>query len=218
MVPRADVSPDVSWFLAVNRVARATPALHPLVAAYALWAGPTLLVLVVAVVWWRARRTPDPVPAVTTTVLIGIGTVVALLVCQDLVSGLIARARPCTELPGVQVLLTCSPDFSMPSDHAVIGGAIAGGLWLVHRRWAVVATVLALLLAAARVYVGVHFPSDVAVGLAFGAVISMAVVRLGHRPAQRLVGAVGRGPARWLVHADGREPEVAEHAVAAPRS
>lgn len=135
-----------------------------------------------------------------------------------LLSGLIARARPCTEMPGVQVLLTCSADFSMPSDHAVIGGAIAGGLWLVHRRWAVVATVLALLLAAARVYVGVHFPSDVAVGLLFGAVVCVAVVRLGRRPAQRLVDAVGRGPASWLVYADGRRPEVAQHAVASHRS
>lgn len=214
----ADVSPDVSWFLAVNRIARATPGLHPLAAAYALWAGPALLVLVVAVVWWRARRTPDPVPAVASTVLIGVGTVVALLLCQDVLSGLIARARPCTELPGVQVLLTCSADYSMPSDHAVIGGAIAGGLWLVHRRAAVVATVLAVLLAAARVYVGVHFPSDVAVGLVFGAVVCVAVVLLGRRPAQRLVDTVRRGHASWLVQADEQEPEVAEHAATAPRS
>ena len=159
------MSIDTRWYLAINAFARSTPAVHAVMAAYALWAGPVLLVLIVAVVWWRARRGPDPAPVVACTVLIGVATMVALLLCQDVVAGLIARPRPCAVIPRVQVLLSCSADFSMPSDHAVIGGAIAGGLWFVSRRAAVAATLLALLLAFARVYTGVHYPADTLVGL-----------------------------------------------------
>ena len=73
------MSIDTRWYLAINAFARSTPAVHAVMAAYALWAGPVLLVLIVAVVWWRARRGPDPAPVVACTVLIGVATMVALL-------------------------------------------------------------------------------------------------------------------------------------------
>ncbi|GAY08467.1 putative integral membrane protein [Pseudonocardia sp. N23] len=79
-------------------------------------------------------------------------------------------------MPDAQVLLPCSTDYSMPSDHAVIAGALVVGLWILQRRLGVVAAVLALLLAFSRVYVGVHYPTDVAVGLLFGAAVAAAVV------------------------------------------
>ncbi|WP_098956976.1 phosphatase PAP2 family protein [Pseudonocardia sp. N23] len=88
----------------------------------------------------------------------------------------IGRARPCAAMPDAQVLLPCSTDYSMPSDHAVIAGALVVGLWILQRRLGVVAAVLALLLAFSRVYVGVHYPTDVAVGLLFGAAVAAAVV------------------------------------------
>jgi hypothetical protein len=199
---RSSMSIDTQWYLSINAFSRSTPAVHTLAAAYALWGGPVLLVLIVAVVWWRARRGPDPAPVVARAALVGLGTVVALLLCQDLVSGLVARPRPCAVLPGVQVLLTCSADFSMPSDHAVIGGAIAGGLWCVHRRAAVVATVLAVLLAFARVYAGVHYPSDTVVGLLFGATITVVIVVAAGRPATRAAYALSSTRAAWIVTAD----------------
>ena len=198
------MSIDTRWYLAINAFARSTPAVHAVMAAYALWAGPVLLVLIVAVVWWRARRGPDPAPVVACTVLIGVATMVALLLCQDVVSGLIARPRPCAVIPRVQVLLSCSADFSMPSDHAVIGGAIAGGLWFVSRRAAVAATLLALLLAFARVYAGVHYPADTLVGLVFGAGITVVVVLAARRPAVRAARALL--PMRWWWIVTDRRP------------
>ena len=94
---------------------------------------------------------------------------VAVLVDQNVVSAAVGRARPCAVMPDVQPLLPCSADFSMPSDHAVIAGALVVGLWILQRRLGAVAAVSALVLAFARIYVGVHYPSDVAVGLLFGA-------------------------------------------------
>lgn len=167
---------DSAWFLTVNHWARATPALHGVSSIYALWLGPVLIALLLVVGWLRARARPDAAGQVAVVVLTGVAAVVAVLVNQNVVSTVIGRARPCAAMPDVQVLLSCSADYSMPSDHAVIAGALVVGLWILQRRLGVVAAVLALLLAFSRVYVGVHYPSDVVVGLLFGAAVAAALV------------------------------------------
>ena len=63
------------------------------------------------------------------------------------------------------------------------------------RRAAVAATLLALLLAFARVYAGVHYPADTLVGLVFGAGITVVVVLAARRPAVRAARALL--PTRW---------------------
>ena len=50
----------------------------------------------------------------------------------------------------------------------IYGMAMAAGLFLVSWRLGAVASVFAVLMAFARVYVGVHFPQDVMAGLAVG--------------------------------------------------
>ncbi len=170
------MSLDSAWYLGVNNWARATPALHGVLSVYALWAGPVLIALLLVVGWLRARARPDATAQVAVAVLTGVAAVVAVLVNQNVVSTVIGRPRPCAAMPDAQALLPCSADYSMPSDHAVIAGALVAGLWILWRRSGVVAAVLALLLAFSRVYVGVHYPSDVAVGLLFGAAVAAAVV------------------------------------------
>jgi membrane-associated phospholipid phosphatase len=102
----------------------------------------------------------------------GAAPIVALVVNQPLV-GIFHEARPYTTLPGILVLAQRSADFSFPSDHAVMAGAAAAGLWLCSRWLAAVATAAAVLMALARVYIGAHYPHDVAVGLLFGALVAL---------------------------------------------
>jgi membrane-associated phospholipid phosphatase len=71
------------------------------------------------------------------------------------------------------VLATRSADFSFPSDHAVMAGAAAAALWLVSRALGVLATLAALIMAFARVYIAAHYPWDVAAGLLFGALVAL---------------------------------------------
>ena len=81
----------------------------------------------------------------------------------------------------VLVLATRGADFSFPSDHAVMAGAVAVGLVFVSRRLAALAAVAALAMAFARVYIAAHYPADVAVGLALGAAVAVAVYLAAHR-------------------------------------
>jgi undecaprenyl-diphosphatase len=97
------------------------------------------------------------------------------------------------------MLVSRSTDYSFPSDHAVMAGAVAAGVLLAGRRLGVLAVAMAVLMAFARVYVGAHFPLDVIAGLAVGAVVCAATY-LVVRPLLRwLVVTLERTPLRVLL-------------------
>ncbi|MEL3929155.1 phosphatase PAP2 family protein [Aeromonas enteropelogenes] len=82
--------------------------------------------------------------------------------------------RPFHLLP--ELAASSAQGFGMPSGHTasamVFWGALLGWLWPAHRWWAtLLALVLALTTGLARVWLGVHFISDVAVGLLLGALV-----------------------------------------------
>jgi len=92
----------------------------------------------------------------------------------------------------------------------VLAGAFVTGLAFVGARWAVPAGALAVLLAFARVYTGVHYPSDAVGGLLIGAAIGAVVVVLLHRVMYRLTRYVAGTPLRVAVSAD--SPDAARSA------
>lgn len=190
---------DTQWYRDVNDFARHTGWLHGFMAAYALWAGLVMLALLLVGGWWWARRQVDAPSRVAIAVLTGLAAVAAVVINQQLISPVIGRARPCHALSHVQVLLSCSNDYSMPSDHCMIAGAFVAGLWILHRRLGVVAGVLAVLLAFGRVYAGVHYPSDTVVGLLVGAMIGLAIVLGLRRLMTAAITGLVRTPLRVLV-------------------
>ena len=190
------------WFRAVNDFSRSTAWLHTPARLYAEY-GVVLFAALLLAGWWVARRQGD-LRRVTAALWAPVGMLVAIGVNQFLVAAF-AEPRPYTALPHVLTLVSRSSDHSFPSDHAVMAGAVAAGLWLVDRRLGVVATVLALLMAFTRVYVGAHFPLDVVVGLGVGAAIAVASYLLVLPVARRLVVALSRTPVRPLLTAAPRQ-------------
>lgn len=171
---------NVATFTAINGLAAHTAWLNPVMAAFALWGGPVLLVLILGLAWLRHRD--QYVPAILT----GVSAVAALGVNQ-VVASFWFEPRPFVTLHGVHVLLAHSADDSFPSDHAVIAGALAVGTLLFARKWGILAAVVAVLLAFARVYAGMHYPLDVLAGLAIGAVVALVLVGLPTKPIQGFI-------------------------------
>lgn len=175
---------------------RPPPWLHGILAAYPLWAG--LAVLASCALggrWVVARRGPDAPRRVASIFLGGLGAVLALGANQ-LIGKAVARTRPCHVLHHTVVLLASANDPSFPSDHAMIAGALTVGLFMLDRRLGFVGLALAVLLAFARVYSGVHYPTDVAAGLVIGVAIDTIVVVVFRRTltaAARLLGTPSTG-------------------------
>lgn len=185
-------------FEQINALARATPWLHSVITAYADF-GVVVFALLLVVGWWIARRSGQP-ERVAAVVCAGAATLLAVGINQPFVSA-VHEARPYTVHPDALVLATRSTDFSFPSDHAVMAGAVAVGLVFVSRRLAVLAAVAALLMAFARVYIAAHYPADVAIGLLLGAGVALMVYLTAHRLMTRGVTAVAHTSLRPLVTA-----------------
>jgi undecaprenyl-diphosphatase len=96
----------------------------------------------------------------------------------NLLKAVFQRVRPCHVLTDVHLLAGCTRSFSLPSNHASNMFAIASVGWLTFRRWRWTLPVLAASVAYSRVYLGVHYPSDVVAGMLWGAVAGWASTQL----------------------------------------
>ncbi|MFF3553825.1 phosphatase PAP2 family protein [Streptomyces tsukubensis] len=150
-------------------------------------AGLLLFGVLFVVAWWRQRT--GSARAVAVAVLAPLATATGYVVSESLKS-LFDEERPCrTVKDAATSLVECPPtgDWSFPSNHASIAGAAAVALVLAWPRIAALVVPMALLMAFSRVFVGVHYPHDVAVGLVLGGVVTVVFVRVLTRPATALL-------------------------------
>ncbi|MGO4602087.1 phosphatase PAP2 family protein [Terrabacter sp. 2YAF2] len=175
---------STALFLRVNDFARTSTWLHAPAVAYAKYGLVVFAALILVGVW---RRRGDTDRLLAAAIWAGLGTLLAVAVNVP-VAAAVAEVRPYAAHPAALVLIDRTTDWSCPSDHAVMAGAAAVGLFIVSKRLGALAVVAALLMAATRVYVGAHYPHDVVAGLLLGA----AVAGLGWLLLRR--------PLTWLVH------------------
>ena len=80
-----------------------------------------------------------------------------------------AQSRPAAVLEHARVLAAADSQFSFPSGHAMFVGLVAASVWPALGAWGRAAVALfAAAVAVSRVWLGAHFPSDVAIGLLLG--------------------------------------------------
>jgi len=104
--------------------------------------------------------------------------VLTFIVGEVVLKPLIARLRPFTLYPSIPLLINPPLSFSFPSGHASSSFAAATVLWHVKRKWGIAAVTVATLIAFSRVFLFVHFPSDVLAGAFLGFCIATLACRI----------------------------------------
>ena len=121
---------------------------------------------------------------------VGITALLALLIgalCTNLLlKNLIARVRPYEVIDGLYPLVKKLKDFSFPSGHSCASFAASLVFFKkLPRRYGIASLVLASLIAISRLYLGVHYPSDVLGGIAIGLLSGAAALRIQRAVAER---------------------------------
>lgn len=88
---------------------------------------------------------------------------------------LIARPRPCMVDSSVALLVPFPSEFSFPSGHTMNGFTAAATIFLCHRKAGAAALLGAALIAFSRMYLFVHFPTDILGGILIGVLDAILV-------------------------------------------
>lgn len=107
---------------------------------------------------------------------VAVSLLVGALITNLLLKNWVCRPRPYTVIPELHALVTAR-DWSFPSGHSTSSIAAATVMMCqLPRKIGIPAFVIAVLICLSRLYVGVHYPTDVAAGILIG-VLSAVIAR-----------------------------------------
>lgn len=99
---------------------------------------------------------------------LAISLALLFLLGNCLLKPLIARPRPFMMNPELSLLIPPPSDFSFPSGHTYAGFAATTVLWHHNRIWGIATLIPATCIAFTRLYLMVHFPTDILGGIMLG--------------------------------------------------
>lgn len=97
--------------------------------------------------------------------------IVGALITNVTIKPLMGRERPCWINDAVQLLVSNPRDYSFPSGHSQASFVSAMAVFQNHKKWGIAAFIFAALISFSRLYLYVHFPTDVAAGILIGLVV-----------------------------------------------
>ena len=167
---------DESVFRALNQ-AGSNLALDTVMVALTMIGMTYILVFAGPVLWWRKHRE------------LGFDVIVLIIISDLVVESLkllIMRERPLSVIDDVHTLswgpFTTASTFSMPSGHAsrmfAVAALVAFGT---KRSVGASALILAALVGLSRIYLGMHWPTDVLAGALLGVLLAVVMRWIGKR-------------------------------------
>ncbi len=110
-----------------------------------------------------------------TGIMVLAALLVMLVVNNIVLKNLIARPRPCWTYPEMVQLVHNPSSYSFPSGHTTSAFAVAFTVFSQHKKLGKVIIVMAAIMAFTRLYVFVHFPTDIYGGILVAAAITTFV-------------------------------------------
>ncbi len=103
-------------------------------------------------------------------ITMGVSLIIGLLICNLAIKPLVARIRPYDLLGTTPYIISAESDYSFPSGHATACFECATAIFIYSKKWGVAAYVLAAIVGFSRLYLFVHYPSDVICGALLGVI------------------------------------------------
>lgn len=118
-------------------------------------------------------------------IMLAISLGCCLIIGNLLLKNIVARPRPCWINESVNMLISIPLDSSFPSGHTMSAFAAAAVIMYTNRKWGIAAYILAALIAFSRLYLYVHFPTDIIAGAVIGSAIGLAICLIYHKKIRR---------------------------------
>lgn len=142
-------------------------------------AGIFWIVLTLALLCFKKTRTAGLCSAIAMLISFGLNNL--------LLKNLIARQRPYEVIEGLTILVKEEHDLSFPSGHAATAFASVIAMYrLLPKKASIAFLVLAVLISLSRLYVGVHYPTDVLAGIILGSICGLIGAWAGLKIAERI--------------------------------
>lgn len=203
-------NPDVDLLYDINGLAKDVPHWFDRVMGFVGEYGLLLaMVLLVLWCWWSVRRRGGEDAASSVAALLWAPLAAGLAVLVNVpIRSFVGRPRPFVDHQGLDVLVSGKTGYSFVSDHATLTMAVAVGLFVADRKFGLIGLGLALFEGFCRVYMGVHYPTDIIGGFALGTAVALLLSPLASALLTPLTKAVERSPrAGRLIRAHGAQGE-----------
>lgn len=111
-------------------------------------------------------------------VMMGCSLILCLLIGNLFLKPVVARVRPFDINTAIDILIKKPLDFSFPSGHTMSSFAAATVLVYMDKKIGAISLILATIIGFSRLYLYVHYPSDVIIGLLIGVLLGIISIKL----------------------------------------
>ena len=140
-------------------------AVMPVISTFSKWGLGWIILALVLLIPRKTRR-------VGITMLISL--LLSVLVCNVTLKPVVARLRPYVVDPSIKLLLSPEKEFSFPSGHTSASFSAAFAIFFLNKKWGIPAVILAVLIGFSRLYLMMHYPTDVIVSAVLGTLCALA--------------------------------------------
>lgn len=106
-------------------------------------------------------------------ITMGLSLLIGYIIGNVFLKNIVARTRPYDVNSLVSVLIPKLKSFSFPSGHTLASFEGATSIFLHNKKYGIPAIILAVIIAFSRLYLYVHYPTDVLAGMVLGIAVSL---------------------------------------------